>query len=152
MKTRFSLSPLIGAAITLCAVSSALAARGPLVDVYSLHHGLKLGLGQKVVLAFDVQGEKLINPHRVKDAKKKPSITIESFTDKKGLPILVVRSSYPRNIGYRAAAREQGTKEFYATDMNPVMPNVPSMETWDTLYVEFVLYDFHFTSESPVKS
>ena len=151
MKTRASFSPWIAVAITLCVVSAAFAVQGPLVDLASLHDGLKLAPGQKIVLAFDVQGEKLTNPHPVKDAKK-PSITFECFADKKGLPILVVRSSYPRNVGYRAATREKGAKEFYETDMNPVMPNVPSMETWDTRYVEFVLYDFHFTSESPVKS
>ena len=142
----------LAAVSMLSLVSPALGERGPVVDLASLPYGLKIALGQKIVLAFDVQGDKLINPHEVKDAKKKPSITIDCFADKKGRPILIVRSSYPRNVAYRAATREKGAKEFYETDINPVLPNVPAMEAWDTSYVEFVLFDFHFTNESPVKT
>ena len=44
----------------LSLVSPALGERGPVVDLASLPYGLKIALGQKIVLAFDVQGDKLI--------------------------------------------------------------------------------------------
>lgn len=113
-----------------------------------------ISLGQKFAVAFDQRGDRLVNPRRVKRAQKDSVVTPWFFTPKehKGLLVLVVGSSYPRVVRYRAAARGKGRRDFYETNMLPLNPNIPVYEGWSDPLEEIILFDFKLTNEKPPKT
>src|SRR2546423_6359604 len=91
--------------------------KGDVLDVSKIGNGVHISLGQKIAVAFDQRGDQLVNPRRVQGASKGPIVTLEFSADDKtkGLLILQVKSSYPRIVRYRAAARLRGRRDFYKT-------------------------------------
>ena len=103
------------------------AARGELIDPAKLRDGIRISVGQEFAVAFDQRGEQLTNPRRVQGAQKRPVVTLKFYVppDHKDLLVLIVGSSYPRIVRYRAAARARGYRDFYETNMLPLNPNHP---------------------------
>ncbi len=141
------------AALFLLSLSPAFAARGDLIDVSKIQNSVRISLGQKAVVAFDLHGDKLANPRRVQGAQKGPVVTLEFFADKvnKELLVLVIGSSYPRVVRYRAAARQKGRREFYETNVLRLNPKIPVFEGWSDPFEELVLFDFKLTNEKPIQ-
>ena len=127
--------------------------QGDVVDVRQVDNSVHISLGQKIAIVFDQRGDRLVNPRRVQGAQKGPLVTLAFSADDetKGLVILEVKSSYPRIVRYRAAARLKGRRDFYKTNMLPLNPNIPVLEGWKFPFEELVLFDFHLTNEKPPK-
>lgn len=148
------LSPSLAIAFFISSLSPAFAAKGDVVDVTKLRDSIRISLGQKIVIGFDQQGDRLTNPRRVQGAQKRPAVTLKFYADKesKTLLMLLVESSYPRIVRYRAAARGKGRPAFYETIMLPINPNIPVLEGWSDPLEELIFFDFHLTNEKPPKT
>jgi hypothetical protein len=153
----FSLGPMKRVVISL-AFSAALlamlpplasAAKGDFIEPRKLRDTVRISVGQEFAVAFDQRGERLVNPRRVQGAQKRPVVTLKFYVppDHKNLLVLVVGSSYPRIVRYRAAARAKGYRDFIETNMLPLNPNVPVYEGWSDPFVELILFDFRLTNE-----
>lgn len=153
MKTRL-LSISLAAAFFVSSLAPAFAAKGDVIDVTKLRDGIRISLGQKMVIGFDQRGDRLTRPHLIQGIQKRPAVTLRFFADKKSktLLMLLVESSYPRIVRYRAAARGKGRPAFYETIMLPINPNIPVLEGWSDPLEELFLFDFHLTSEKPPKT
>jgi hypothetical protein len=144
----------LSCAAALLLPSVGFGARGDFIDPTKLHDTVRIRVGEEVAVAFDQRGDRLLSPRRVKGAQKRPSVTLKFFVppDHKNLLVLVVGSSYPRIVRYRAAARARGYRDFIETNMLPLNPNIPVYEGWSDPYEELILFDFHVTDEKPPKS
>src|SRR5664279_2966633 len=144
----------LAVAFLICSLSPAFAAKGDVIDVTKLRDSIRIFLGQKIVIGFDQQGDRLTNPRRIQGAQKRPALTLEFYADKKSktLLMLLVESSYPRIVRYRAAARGKGRPAYYETIMLPINPNIPVLEGWSDPLDCLLLYDFHLTNEKPPKT
>ncbi|MCA1652348.1 MAG: hypothetical protein LC753_19500 [Acidobacteria bacterium] len=144
----------VAIAAALFVSSSAFAARGDFIDPTKLRDTVRIRLGQEFAVAFDERGDRLVNPRRARGAQKRPAVTLKFFVppDHKNLLVLIVGSSYPRIVRYRAAARAKGHRDFIETNMLPLNPNVPVYEGWNDPWEELILFDFHLTNEKPPKT
>jgi hypothetical protein len=160
-RSLFSLGPmkripliLVLAAALIFPWLSVFAGKGDFIDPRNTRDSIRISTGQKFTVAFDERGDQLVNPRRVQGAQKRPVVTLEFFVDKKKqeIRILVIGSSYPRIVRYRAAARAKGYRDFVETNMLPLNPKIPVYEGWSDPWEELILFDFHLTNEKPPKS
>jgi hypothetical protein len=151
---RIAISLVLSAALLIMLPSLALAARGDFIDPTKLRDSVRISVGQEFAVAFDQRGDRLVNPRRVQGAQKRPAVTLKFYVprDHKDLLVLIIGSSYPRIVRYRAAARAKGYRDFIETNMLPLNPNVPVYEGWSDPYVELILFDLHLTNEKPPKA
>jgi hypothetical protein len=152
---KFLVHSLALAAVPLLLLSPhASAAKGDLIEPSKVRDTTRISAGQQFSVAFDQRGDRLVNPHRVQGAQARPAVTLNFFIAKKDMkfPVLIISSSYPRIVRYRAAARTGTRREFLETNMLPLNPNIPVYEGWPDPFVELLLFDFHLTNEKPPKS
>jgi hypothetical protein len=160
---RIIISFVFSAALLITLPSLALAATGDLIDPTKLRDTVRISVGQEFAVAFDERDDRLVNPRRVKGSQKQksgpltlakgPAVTLRFYVppNHKDLLVLIIGSSYPRIVRYRAAARAKGYRDFIETNMLPLNPNAPVYEGWSDPYAELILFDFHLTNEKPPK-
>ena len=134
--------------------SVAFGARGDFIDPTKLHDNVRIRVGEEFAVVFDQHGERLVNPRRVQGSQKRPTGTLKFYVppDHKNILVLIIGSSYPRIVRYRAAARAKGYRDFIETNMLPLNPKVLVYEGWIDPYVELILFDFHLTNEKTPKT
>lgn len=109
-------------------------------------------LGEKLVVHFDLDGERLVNPVPKKGEKLEPKSFTLDYRLYKGNRVLLLEHSLPQIIRLRCLARLKDYDVYFETDVLPVPPKFISRELWSEPIEELVLFDFHVNARAPEKS
>jgi hypothetical protein len=60
--------------------------------------------------------------------------------------LLIIKSGLKGALKYNAKIKAEGDDEFRTTDVEPLFPNVKSIEEWPDNVIEIILEDFTFTN------
>lgn len=111
----------------------------PLPDVGKV----TIKFGEKLIVHFEMDGERLINPVQKKgDRLEANSFTLD-FRLYKGSRVLLLEHSFSQIIRVTCLARLKDQDAYFETDLLPIPPKTLNPELWKEHIEELVLFDFH---------
>lgn len=132
-------------AILLCAGVQAFSDAPP--DPSKLKDTIKVTVGQKVLVTFHAQDDKLQEPKVVQKVdEKQPSVSI-ALTMEQGIRMLSIENGFPRGLRMRCLAKLAGTKQYVEMGVHPLFPNLSSTEAIGDPVEELVFFDFQLTND-----
>jgi hypothetical protein len=148
-------------AFFVATAAMSVAASAQAITMDTIKDKVSITLGQHLRLKFTADGDRLLQPKRLKRAGDEMA-TVEIkllVTDStpfrvQGVPtrpFLVVSNGFERTLHFRAVARLKGSNEFFEISEagGPIEPGDQSLKCWESgsLVEEVVLYQFALSAK-----
>jgi hypothetical protein len=136
--------------LALLGTASVMAAPNDQIDVQAIKARITLHLGDKGLIQFKRDGNTLAEPKLIQSSDEKaPGVEVE-FKKEPEFLMLNLKNRFPKGLFYRAAIRLKGRTDYVETSLiTPVGAGLLSLESWQDLIEELVLFDFKLTDENP---
>jgi hypothetical protein len=135
-------------AFLIAAVTIA-AAPDKTIDPSALKDKVTIGLGKKLAVQFQRDGDSLSRPKVVEKLTDDPPTLSLDFRKQGDNLMLVSKNPFRKDLKFRAGARLKGHKEYFETSIVPVKAGLLGFELWQDPIEELVLFDFKLIDDQP---
>ena len=126
----------------LIAIPTAVGAKDEVPDPAKLKDKVTIGVGKKLVVRFEQEGDTLSHPRVVETPGDRPPTPSFDLRQKDGSVILSTKNPFPKDLRFRALARLKGRKDYFETSIVPVKGGLFGIELWQDPIEELTLFDF----------
>jgi hypothetical protein len=117
-------------------------------DPASLKDSVKITLGKKVAVKFDVDGDLLKKPVIVEKLDTRDAGIKLDFSRKQGMIMLAISNGLKKSLHCRCLARLKGKSTYFETSIVTIGAGLDDFESWEDPIEELVLFDFKLVNQS----